>query len=97
MSTGCRAACNTAPSCTLAPAHDDGRIIAAQHGIEPDRTPSLDGDVADRVAVRGHKRGGIDPGRSASKENSGIGLDIFVVPWPDIAVVALTGENCNVF
>lgn len=77
-----------------------GRIVAAQHGIEPDRRPSLDGDVADQGGCRGHKRGGIDPGRSALERKQRHRLDIrpsYICRGQTRCRCAHRRENCNVF
>lgn len=98
---GCRAVRVIPPRPAHWPlAHDDGRIVAAQHGIEPDRRPSLDGDVADQGGCRGHKRGGIDPGRSALERKQRHRLDIrpsYICRGQTRCRCAHRRENCNVF
>ncbi len=93
-------ACNTPHPQALAPRARRRRIVAAQHGIEPDRRPSLMVVTSPiRVAV-GATNAGIDPGRSARKKTAASFryMPVVHMPWPDSAVAALTGEkNCNVF
>ena len=63
---------------------DDGRVVAAQHRVEPDRCTGLHGDVANQHGGGCDERGGVDPGRAPleriHRHRSDIPHVIWVIP-----------------